>query len=133
MTDTEEKACRCEWLEEQCHEPFYKEHDGRPYCVLHFPGSDKKEQFDAALAKRLDPENENYFNFVGIWFADSPSFLNKDFPSVVDFSSARFNSDVEFAESEFRQARFVNAQFGGQANFTEARFEGIADSRGSAL
>jgi len=131
MSDTKEKGCRCEWLEEQCHEPFYKEHDGRPYCVLHFPDSGKKEQFNEALEKRLDPENENYFNFVGVWFPDSPSFLNQNFPSVVDFSSARFNSDVEFTESEFREARFVNAQFSGSANFMEARFEGIADFSGA--
>ena len=131
MTDTEEKGCRCEWLEEECREPFYKEDNGRPYCVLHYPGGAKEEQFTAALAKRLDPENENYLNFVGVWFPDSPSFLNQDFPSLVDFSSARFNSDVEFAEAEFREARFVNAQFSGPANFMEAHFEGIADFSGA--
>ena len=54
MTDTEEKGCRCEWLEEECREPFYKEDNGRPYCVLHYPGGAKEEQFTAALAKRLD-------------------------------------------------------------------------------
>src|SRR6266403_4290810 len=131
MTDTEAKIWRCEWLEEQVHEPFYKEHDDRPYCVLHFPGSDKKEQFQTALEKRLDPENENYFNFVGVWFPDSLSFLNQDFQSLLDFSSARFNSDVEFTESEFREARFVNAEFSGPANFEEARFDGIADFSGA--
>lgn len=131
MTDTEKRGCRCEWLEEECHEPFYKEDDGRPYCVLHYPGGAKEEQFTAALAKRLDSENENYLNFVGVWFPDSLSFLNQDFPSLVDFSSARFNSDVEFAEAEFREARFVNAQFSGPANFREAHFEGIANFSGA--
>jgi uncharacterized protein YjbI with pentapeptide repeats len=131
MTDTEEKGCRCEWLEEECHEPFYKEDNGRPYCVLHYPGGAKKEHFAAALAKRLDPENQNYFNFVGVWFPDSLSFLNQDFRSLLDFSSARFNSDVEFTESEFREARFVNAEFSGPANFEEARFDGIADFSGA--
>lgn len=130
MNDTGDKGCRCEWLEEQCHEPFYKEHDSRPYCVLHFPGS-AKEEFQTALEKRLDPEDENYFNFVGIWFPDSLSFHNQNFPSRVDFSSARFNSDVDFTESEFREARFVNAQFSGPVNFMETRFEGVADFSGA--
>jgi uncharacterized protein YjbI with pentapeptide repeats len=131
MSDTQEKRCRCEWLEEQCQEPFYKELNSRPYCVLHFPASAKKEQFEIALEGRLDPASENYLDFVGVWFPALPSFLNQNLLSLVDFSSARFNSDVEFTKSKFREARFVDAQFRGPANFREARFEGIADFSGA--
>jgi hypothetical protein len=116
VNDITEKGCRGEGVEGQCHEPFYKELNGRPYCVLHFPDSTKKEQFDTALAKRLDPENENYLKFVGVWFPDLVAFPNRNFPSLVDFSFAQFNAGVDFADSEFGEAHFVNTQFNGPAN-----------------
>jgi|GEM_PF-596675 len=127
MKSSDDKGCRCEWLDATCNELFYKEQSGRPYCVLHFPGGAKQDKFQEALAERLDPDNENYLNFVGVWFPDLLSFLNERFTSVADFSAARFPSGVEFSESQFGEARFVSAQFGGPAKFIKTTFDGIAD------
>lgn len=33
-------------------EPFFGEHEGKRYCVLHFPDTDKKEAFDVAVQKK---------------------------------------------------------------------------------
>jgi len=131
MNSDDEKACQFQWQEKSCQEPFYKQHESKPYCVLHFPDVAKKEQFEKALEKRLDPENENYLNFVGVWFPDLLSFLNQTFSALVDFSGARFTLGAEFTESQFLEARFVNAQFDEPANFMEAQFEGIADFSGA--
>lgn len=128
MNDINNLGCQCEWLgEEQCSEVFYEEHNGRRYCVLHYPNEAKKEDFEKALESRLDENNDKYLNFVGVWFPDLVSFLNQRFTKLADFSLARFNSDVEFTETHFDAVRFVNAHFNGQANFAGAHFHEIAD------
>jgi len=48
-------------------EPFYKEHEGKRYCVLHFPGKEKSAGFKAAFQRKL--ENKD-FDFGGVWFPD---------------------------------------------------------------
>jgi uncharacterized protein YjbI with pentapeptide repeats len=132
MTNAVEKGCECEWLEDRtCNEPFYKEFNGRPYCVLHFPDVGKKEGFQIAFERRLDPDNENYLNFVGLWFPDLVSFLQESFSFIADFTAARFTAGAKFSGCEFLQARFANAHFDGFADFTQARFEGIADFSGA--
>jgi uncharacterized protein YjbI with pentapeptide repeats len=132
MTDSNDKGCQCEWLEERtCNEPFYKEFNGIPYCVLHFPDVGKKEDFQIAFERRLDPDNENYLNFVGLWFPDLVSFRLESFSFIADFSAVRFTAGAKFSDCEFLQARFVNAHFGGIADFARAQFEGIADFSGA--
>ena len=50
MTDSNDRGCQCEWLVDyRCGEVFYKEHNGRRYCVLHYPSTEKKEDFEGAL------------------------------------------------------------------------------------
>src|SRR5436189_3028170 len=60
-------VCACEgWMRSACAgEPFYKEHEGNRYCVLHFPGKEKSADFEKALQRKL--ENED-FDFRGVWF-----------------------------------------------------------------
>src|SRR5882672_4106598 len=132
MGESDSVNCQCEWLpEDGCDEPFYKEHNGRRYCVLHYPGTDKQEQFERSLAARLDESNSKYLNFVGVWFPDLVSFLGERFTSLADFSRARFNSDVEFTESHFDEVRFVGAHFKGQTDFAKTQYDGIADFSGA--
>lgn len=130
MGNNSDLGCQCQWLE-QCPEAFYGEHDGRKYCVFHFPSEAKKEDFERALAMRFDESNDKYLNFVGVWFPNLVSFLGRNFTGLVDFSNARFNSDVEFPESQFDAVRFVGAHFKGQANFAETQYAGIADFSGA--
>ena len=132
IDNTTESGCQCEWLqEEQCAEPFYREHQGRRYCLLHYPNESKREDFENAFAKRLEESDGEYLNLVGVWFPDSVSFMGQRFTKLADFSYARFNSDVEFTESHFDGVRFVGAHFKGQANFAETQYDGIADFSGA--
>lgn len=39
-------------------EPFVREHEGKRYCVLHFPGADKKEAFEIAVKRKLQEEQD---------------------------------------------------------------------------
>ena len=45
------------------HEPFYKEHDDGPYCVLHFPGGAKKGPFESREACRCERRLLTAYNF----------------------------------------------------------------------
>lgn len=48
--------CGCKkWARTACtDEPFYKEHEGKRYCVLHYSGQDKSADFKKALQRKLD-------------------------------------------------------------------------------
>jgi len=131
-------------------EPRYKEHEGKQYCLFHYPGSEKRDVFMAGLRAR---GHEN-FNFRGFWFPDWISFYGVEFPSAADFSGANFSvgasfyqvvfeADVDFdatnfaGEADFRlttfrgRANFQKNTFGGSTNFSEAVF-GAEASFGSA-
>src|SRR5437764_3569050 len=50
------------WLETECvGEKFYKERDGKQYCLFHYPGN--KSGFWEAVNKRLKAQD---FNFQGV-------------------------------------------------------------------
>lgn len=135
------KAARlaCEGL------PFYGEHEGKPYCVLHYPARDKSATFYEALRRKLSAGD---FNFNGVWFPDEGPFYHASFTKPasfnsawfsakadfryarfsagVDFGSAVFDGDADFNSATFREARFLSAKFGGRASFTHAEFGGKA-------
>jgi hypothetical protein len=61
-------VCDCDekWMRTACAGVgFYKEHEGKRYCVLHYPGKEKVEAFNAVLKKKLDAKD---YNFRGVWF-----------------------------------------------------------------
>ena len=93
-------------------QPFYGEHDGRRYCVLHYPSMEKKEDFDRVVQQKLDVAD---FNFAGVWFPDAP-FESLIFDADVNFSSAHFDAKA--------YAFFAGARFNGNANFGRAQFKG---------
>jgi uncharacterized protein YjbI with pentapeptide repeats len=128
-------------------ESFFREHDGKRYCVLHFPDADKKEAFDVAVKKKVEAQD---FNYREVWFPNGPRYgaIQVDKPS--DFSFAVFNEGASFygttfrAEVKFEGATFIeDASFGGatfvakvdfksvtfckKADFNKARFEAYAD------
>jgi uncharacterized protein YjbI with pentapeptide repeats len=126
--------------------PFYAEHEGKPYCVLHYPGfNEKVYPFDDVINKKLQ---EGDFNFRGVWFPYARSFdADNDFKGPVDFSYAtfngvpdddyqptphftgdRFHSDVSFHQTKFcTGAVFSGVSFRGHVDFSEATFEEQAD------
>lgn len=100
-------------------EPFYKEYEGRHYCVLHYPGMDKGAAFKEAIKRKLDAKD---FDFTGIWFSSSEFFLNYKFDDLAIFSEATFNAEAEFKGAEFSLALFNRASFKKEALFQDAKF-----------
>lgn len=119
--------CECEdWMRSACRgEIFYKEHYGKRYCVLHYPGKEKSEEFEKSLQRKLDDKD---FDFRGVWFPDDVSFENFTFNVAADFSGAQFNAIAIFKDAQFSdEANFSGAQFSTDASFNGARFSAIAN------
>lgn len=134
-----EKYGSCEGL------PFYREHEGERYCVLHYPGyTEKITDFHAEINRKLD---EKDYDFRGAWFPSPHSFQEYQFEGTADFSCATFNiepgeewnnttyfldskfcSDVYFRKTTFcTKADFGRVCFEGDADFSGAIFEGRAE------
>jgi len=113
-------AYKCEWSSYgSCSgEPFFKEHEGKKYCVLHYPGKEKRAAFDIALTRKHLTKD---FNFSGVWFPDDIHFGMSRFTTDVNFRSATFN-----AQSDFR-----TATFSGETDFRNATFNAKADFGGT--
>jgi hypothetical protein len=123
-------------------EPPYKDHEGKRYCVLHFPGKEKTADFEAALRRKL--ENAN-FDFEGVWFPDrvafgkfefngDANFIGATFSGEADFSSTTFGAAVFFTSATFSEtARFNGATFSAKANFSLANFSGEALFNGATF
>jgi uncharacterized protein YjbI with pentapeptide repeats len=128
-------------------EPFFREREGKRYCVLHLPDADKKEAFDVAVKKKLESQDFNYLlvwfpkrpRFSGIQidkpvdfsyavFNDGASFYNTTFRSEVKFEGATFNEDAWFGGTTFEvKVDFKSVTFRKKADFNRARFEAYAD------
>src|SRR6266436_4147047 len=101
-------------------EPFYREHEGKRYCVLHFPDKEKTGDFEQALQRKIKNE---VFDFRGVWFPDD-LWLRREFKTRVNFSEATFNGRVGFDSAIFRSdVIFWDASFAGLAYFNSAVFE----------
>src|SRR2546422_504432 len=106
-------------------ELFYKEHEGKRYCVLHFPSKEKSADFKKALQRKLEDED---FNFRGVWFPNELSLSSFKFNAPADFSSAIFSADVDFTAVTFsEEACFRDATFGATTNFRYATFSSVGD------
>lgn len=111
-------------------QPFFREHEGKRYCVLHFPSADKKEAFDAAVERKL---NATDFNYHGVWFPEGEWFSGLDIREPAYFTSAIFGGRVSFRKTVFRSStHFDHVTFIGDANWKEADFdsavfEGVAN------
>ena len=101
-------------------EAFYKEHEGKRYCVLHFPSKEKSIDFQIALQKKVANRD---FNFCAIWFPDRVDFCEFKFDKDVNFSSATFSTSANFRDSTFgANVTFAGATFNGAADFTSGTF-----------
>jgi hypothetical protein len=118
--------CEKEWMRSACKGlPFYKEHESRRYCVLHYPGKEKIADFKAALENKL---NKNDFDFQHVWFPDAVDFQGFEFSAAANFSSATFSAEAYFFSATFSaEAYFGNATFSAGAYFSSATFSARAD------
>lgn len=115
-------VCKCEhWARNACcEEIFDKEHDGKLYCVLHYPGPEKSEAFKQVLEQKIKAK---HFDFEGTWFPDKLPFQKFTFTGDANFRFAQFKGAVDFREAKFcAGADFREAKFSADANFSEAQF-----------
>ncbi len=141
-------VCACEsWMRDACiGEGFFREFQGKPFCVLHYPCGDKGVEFELARKRKFELRD---FDFRGVWFSEpfglsgvfekgcnfqdatfckGVSFNNVEFAVHVSFISTHFASSVDFSRAQFMGgANFGETRFDGPANFNEARFLGHAD------
>lgn len=96
-------------------ENFYNEHEGKRYCILHYPAEKDAQRFNLAIERKWKAED---FDFSGVYFSDSANFRSWVFAKDADFSNATFNGKADFSTSQFRgKAEFRAATFHGYANF----------------
>ncbi len=101
-------------------ESLYKEHQGKRYCVLHYPGKEKSTVFKEAIQRKLDNKD---FNFCGVWFPDRPPFNGRQFNAAADFSYATFAGRVSFSQASFgAEVDFGHAIFNKATSFSSAIF-----------
>src|SRR5216684_2397704 len=120
-------VCDCEdWMLAACEcESFYAEHEGKRYCVLHFPGKEKSADFQRAFQRKLDNKD---FNLCGVWFPDELSFSEFEFSAAADFDYAIFSADADFSYAAFgADANFTCAAFSADADFKFANFSADAN------
>lgn len=119
-------VCACkERMRSACAgEPFYQEHEGKRYCVLHCPSKEKSADFGKALQRKL--ENKD-FDFQGAWFPDASSFSEFDFSADANFEGATFSAHADFGYATFSaHANFSYATFEAEANFDSVTFSAEA-------
>ena len=93
------------------------EYRGTGYCVLHFPGEEKKEDFDQVKQSKLAPAQQDY-NFGGTVFPEGTSdFQGFEFEASVSFEGAQFSGEwTSFSGAQFSGERtdFQDAKFGAE-------------------
>lgn len=109
-------------------EPFYNEHEGKSYCVLHYPGPEKKKDFEQAVARKYHSKN---YDFRGVYFPGNVSFTygkKAEFFDDADFSDATFDGQVYFWDGKFhKKAKFDRTRFNSYVTFKGATIAGDAE------
>ena len=144
---------RSDWFSNCAGKALY-EHNGKQYCVLHWPSNEKGPDFQKEVQRKFARRD---YDFQSVWFPETMRFekefdfavtfavscagatFNGDlvsypikFPPITSFTNATFNGDVDFGRVTFQGAAFpdgcsfAGAKFNGRACFREAIFEGEA-------
>jgi len=139
---------------------LYRKHRGKRYCVLHYPGEGKEDDFKKALEDKLAQDDFHFGGtvfpegtispeyalhvqeraihddviFRGATFVGRVRFFRVTFNGDTDFSRATFAADTSFAESIFNDdTAFQGTQFSGkETSFRSAQFSGKETSFRSA-
>jgi uncharacterized protein YjbI with pentapeptide repeats len=97
----------------------YKIHNGKPYCVLHYPDLDKVNEFSKVFQERCE---KKLSNFRAVWFPVEVNFSDKNL-EFVDFCFAVFKKKTSFNSAAFYDAKFWSATFLDEAQFNLATFK----------
>src|SRR5260370_18670459 len=96
-------------------EPFYKEHEGKRYCVLHHPSLEKHRDFEQAMLGKYYSKD---YDFRGVFFPDTVGFHKGEFFDDADFTDAIFEGEVHFWDNIFhKKARFSQVRFKSYTTF----------------
>jgi len=102
-------------------EAFFREYEGKRYCVLHLPDADKKETFESAVNKKLESQD---FKYQEVWFPNNSRFGGNQIDKPVDFTYAVLNRGVSFSSTN-------RARFEAYADFWRCTFMGdVSDEVG---
>jgi uncharacterized protein YjbI with pentapeptide repeats len=110
-----------------CASSLHKTHQGRRFCVLHYPVGDgvpeKTEEFEQELERKF---RANDYNFCGVEFPDIQKPHGwKIFPGNANFTGAVFHGHADFSHVEFQGAAiFIKAVFKRGASFFRVQFKG---------
>jgi len=109
-------------------EGFYKEFEGEPYCVLHYPGEKDGNLFLAAVKRKLGAID---YQFQGVVFPAETTFAGETFKQQAFFNEAHFDGKISFIGTRFEQgAHFDQTGFNGEVLFNGVTFDGaVAFSR----
>jgi uncharacterized protein YjbI with pentapeptide repeats len=100
---------------------FYKEYDGKPYCLLHYPHKDKAIDFSKLYEEKIETED---FDFEGTLFPVAIRLADKKISSKVNFSNSTFSSSIHILDSIFKEeVSFTKAIFQGPFQFEVVEFE----------
>jgi uncharacterized protein YjbI with pentapeptide repeats len=99
------------------------------YCVLHFPGEEKREDFEQVKKDKLEQQD---YDFSGTFFPEGTSdFSRFVFVGNADFTGATFVGKADFQEAQFsgESTSFEGAQFSGaETSFSRVHFSGAETS-----
>jgi pentapeptide repeat protein len=117
-------------------ETFPQPYRDTGYCVMHFPGTEKSDEFNFAFAAKLE---DGDYDFRGVWFPDelklsehsfekNAVFESATFKALANFSRANFGLRADFTKAVFEeQAQFNSANYTARANFDDVAFKGNAN------
>src|SRR5215207_8463107 len=75
---------------------FYGEYEGKRYCVLHYPGEEKKDDFRKVIESKLAQKD---YDFSGTIFPEGTSdFSRFVFDGNADFTGATFVGKADFRD-----------------------------------
>lgn len=136
-SETSEKEFVCEGLPSNLYlsckgEGFYKELNGKQYCILHYPASKDIERFGQALKGKMQ-SRDFFFDYIifpvktkfeGIEFGKDSSFFSAYFVDGVTFADVEFYSDTHFHEIQVKgDINFQSVRFAGQVKFSNCQFD----------
>jgi hypothetical protein len=99
--------------------PFYDYHEGKRYCVLHYPSTEKSEDFYPAFSRKISAED---FDFRGVFFPGYISLSDRHFNDRAVFISATFAGEADFSRATFKkEAYFSKARFRADGLFKRKR------------
>ena len=90
------KECNCEeWMRPACASlPTYERHNGKNYCVLHFPQKKNRAEFHKAISNKLALKD---YNFSGVSFPPETYFNDYHFEKDAVFEGCIFEGEASFS------------------------------------